>query len=61
MAQSFEQMGNDVRTQGRQGTGRMSELFFNTTTGEFETRAEGSAANDGEIIVTEMTDDGFAL
>lgn len=35
MAQSLEQMGNDVRVQGGQGTGTMSELVFNPATGEF--------------------------
>lgn len=60
MAQSFEQMGNDVRTQGGQGTGTMSELVFNPETGEFETRAQGSSTNGNEVIVTEMTKEGFA-
>ena len=60
MAQSFEQMGNDVRTQGGQGSGTMSELVFNPATGEFETRAAGSETNGNEMIVTEMTREGFA-
>lgn len=61
MAQSLEQMGNDVRTQGGQGTGTMSELVFNPLTGEFETVAQGSAPHDGQMIVTPMTEEGFAL
>lgn len=61
MAQNLEQMGNDVRTQGGQGTGKMSELVFNPDTGEFETRAPGANSNSGEIIVTDMTKEGFAF
>ena len=60
MAQSLEQMGNDVRTQGGQGTGTMSELVFNPATGEFETVAQGSATSGSNMIVTEMTKEGFA-
>ena len=60
MAQSFEQMGNDVRTQGGQGTGTMSELVFNPSTGEFETVAQGTITNGEGMIVTEMTKEGFA-
>ena len=60
MAQSFEEMGNDVRTQGGQGTGTMSELVFNPATGEFETRSPGSGTSGDEMIVTEMTKEGFA-
>ena len=61
MAQSLEEMGNDVRTQGGQGTGTMSELVFNPTTGEFETVAQGSAPSGSNMIVTEMTKEGFAF
>ena len=61
MAQSLEEMGNDVRTQGGQGTGTMSELVFNPTTGEFETVAQGSAPSGNNMIVTEMTKEGFAF
>ena len=55
MAQSLEQMGNDARIQSGQGTGTMSELVFNPTTGEFETVAQGSAPSGSNMIVTEMT------
>lgn len=61
MAQSLEQMGNDVRVQGGQGTGTMSELVFNPATGEFETVAQGFAPSDSNMIVTEMTKEGFAF
>ena len=54
-------MGKDVRTQGGQGTGTMSELIFNPVTGEFETRAQGSQASGEEMVVTEMTNEGFAF
>ena len=53
-------MGEDIRVQGGQGTGKMTELVFNPDTGEFETRAEGSIPGPGEMNVTEMTDEGFA-
>ena len=61
MAQSLEQMGNDARIQGGPGTGTMSELVFNPTTGEFETVAQGSAPSGNNMIVTEMTKEGFAF
>lgn len=61
MAQSLEQMGNDVRVQGGQGTGTMSELVFNPATGEFETVAQGFTPSDSNMIVTEMTKEGFAF
>ena len=61
MAQSLEQMGNDARIQGGQGTGTMSVLVFNHTTGEFETVAKGSAPSGNNMIVTEMTKEGFAF
>jgi len=38
----------------------MTELVFNPQTGEFEQRAQGSATNGGEEIVTQMTEGGFA-
>ncbi len=60
MSQNLEKMGEDIRVQGGQGTGKMTDLFFNTTTGEFETRAQGSASAGDEAIVTEMTEKGFA-
>lgn len=61
MAQSFEKMGEDVRVQGGQGNGTMSELVFNPITGEFETVAPGSAPHGSEMIVTGMTKEGFAF
>ncbi len=60
MAQNLEKMGEDIRVQGGQGTGDMTELVFNPLTGEFETRAPGSSLSSGEMNVTEMTDEGFA-
>lgn len=56
----LEKVANDVRTQGGQGTGTMSELVFNPATGEFETVAQGSATSGSNMIVTEMTKEGFA-
>ena len=58
---SFEKLGKDVRVQGGQGTGTMSELVFNPATGEFETKAKGEDTEGSEIIVTEMTKEGFAI
>lgn len=55
----LEQMGNDVRIQGGQGTSTMSELVFDPTTGEFETIAQGSKTDESNMVVTEMTMDGF--
>ena len=60
MTQDLKKMGEDIRVQGGQGTGKMTELVFNPDTGEFETRAEGSTPRPGEMNVTEMTDEGFA-
>ncbi|MBQ0029801.1 MAG: hypothetical protein KBT32_05125 [Bacteroidales bacterium] len=64
MAKGLNEIGEDVRIQGGQGTGSgtgtMSELVFNPTTGEFETVAQGSTQGDG-MIVTDMTSEGFAL
>lgn len=60
MAQNLEKMGEDIRVQGGQGRGDMTELIFNPVTGEFETRAIGSSLSTGEMNVTDMTDEGFA-
>lgn len=55
----LEQMCNDVRIQGGQGTSTMSELVFDPTTGEFNTIAQGSKTDDSNMVVTEMAMDGF--
>lgn len=60
MPKTLDQIGEDVRVQGGQGSGTMSELVFNPTTGEFETISQGSAPVGDEIIVTDMTKEGFA-
>lgn len=52
----LEKVANDVRTQSGQFQGSMSELVFNPTYGEFETRQIGS---DSSMSVTEMTSEGF--
>lgn len=57
----MSKMGEDIRVQGGQGSGTMTELVFNPLTGEFETRAEGSSVEAGEMNVTEMTKEGFAF
>lgn len=53
----LEKVANDVRTQSGQFRDSMSELVFNPTTGEFETRQIGS---NSSMLVTEMESDGFA-
>lgn len=60
MAQNLEKMGEDIRVQGGQGHGDMTELVFNPITGEFETRAPGSSLSTGEMNITDMTNEGFA-
>jgi len=58
--EEFQQMGEDIRVQGGQESGPMSQLIFNPETGEFLTRPEGEFVFPGEMNVTDMTDDGFA-
>lgn len=53
----LEKVANDVRTLSGQFQGSMSELVFNPTSGEFETRQIGS---NSSMSVTEMTTEGFA-
>lgn len=60
MAQSLEQMGEDIRVQGGQGSGNMTELIYNPVTGEFETVPVGTRTNGDRSNVTDMTKDGFA-
>lgn len=48
-------VGTAVREQGT-----MSELVFNPLTGEFVVKDKGAALSEGEEIVTEMTNNGFA-
>ena len=60
MSNSLERMGEDIRVQGGQGTGRMTDLIFNEETGEWVTKPQGSEISDNETIVTDMTKTGFA-
>lgn len=53
----LEKMANDVRVQSEQFQGSMSELVYNPTSGEFETRQIGS---DSSMPVTELASEGFA-
>lgn len=59
MGQTAEQLGEDVRVQGGQGSGDMTELIFDPVTGEFVTKPEGSSTGRNEMNVTGMTEDGF--
>ena len=56
----LNQLGENVRVQGGQGTGAMTELIYNEATGEFETKRVGSEISGARQNVTEMTHDGFA-
>ena len=55
-------LGNAVREQGglKKTTGNMSELVFDPVSGEFVVKDKGAALNEGEEVVTEMTNNGFA-
>lgn len=61
MGQNLEEMGEDIRVQGGQGSGAMTELIFDSVTGEFVTKPKGSSAGAGEMNVTDMTKEGFAI
>lgn len=60
MATSQERLGDEVRKQGGQGGSTMSELVFDPTTGEFRTSNPGESTSGDEMVVTEMTKEGFA-
>jgi hypothetical protein len=55
-------LGTAVREQGglKKTTGTMSELVFDPVTGEFVVKDKGAALSEGEEVVTEMTNNGFA-
>lgn len=61
MGQNLEQMGEDIRVQGGQGSGSMTELIFDPVTGEFVTKSQGANVGAGEMNVTDMTKEGFAM
>lgn len=61
MGQNLEQMGEDIRVQGGQGSGSMTELFFDQDSGEFVTKPKGSSVGAGKMNVTGMTEEGFAM
>lgn len=60
MATRQEQLGEEVRKQGGQGGSTMSELVYDEVTGEFRTVSPGETTNNHEMIVTDMTKEGFA-
>lgn len=63
MKQTFEKMGEDVRDEGwkqNQPEGGMTDLVFNPETGEFETKQRSPVDDPDNMIVTEMTREGFA-
>ena len=53
-------MGDDIRVQGGFCSGKMKELVFNSKTGEFVTKSEGSSPSSDEMKVTNMTHEGWA-
>lgn len=55
-----EKLGEDIRVQGDPDSGKMTELVYNQSTGEFVTKSEGSTLAPEETNVTEMTREGFA-
>lgn len=53
-------LGEEVRKQGGQGGTTTTELVFDPTTGEFRCAESGETTNDEEMVVTDMTREGFA-
>ena len=56
--QELERFGEQIKRQGENQGGTMTQLVYNPGTGEFEQVARGSA--HGGDVVTEMTEKGFA-
>jgi hypothetical protein len=56
--QEFERFGEQIKRQGENQGGTMTQLVYNPDTGEFEQVAKG-AAHVGDVV-TEMTEKGFA-
>ena len=60
MAQDLSKMGEDIRVQGGQGSGDMTELVFDPVSGTFVTKKQGASTGRNEMNVTDMTREGFA-
>lgn len=60
--QNSKDFGKTVREQSglEPSSGKMKDLVFDPDSGEFVAKEKGAALNDGETIVTKMTNDGFA-
>ena len=56
--QEFERFGEQIKKQGENQGGTMTQLVYNPETGEFEQVAKGSA-HVGDVV-TDMTEKGFA-
>jgi hypothetical protein len=56
--QELERFGEQIKRQGENQGGTMTQLVYNPDTGEFEQVAKGSA-HVGDVV-TEMTEKGFA-
>ena len=54
----FERFGEQIKRQGENQGGTMTQLVYNPDTGEFEQVAKGSA-HVGDVV-TEMREKGFA-
>lgn len=57
---NLEKMGEDIRVQGGLSSGKKTKLVFNPTKGEFEALSEDATLENGELNVTDMTNQGFA-
>ncbi|MBP5513380.1 MAG: hypothetical protein J6Y04_01175 [Bacteroidaceae bacterium] len=56
--QELERFGQQIKRQGENQGGTMTQLVYNPVTGEFEQVAKGQA-HEGDVV-TEMTEKGFA-
>lgn len=55
-----KELGKNVRIQGGQATGKMTDLVYDPITGTFKTCPVGNTPATSDMIVTEMTKEGFA-
>lgn len=60
MGQDLRKMGEDIRVQGGQGSGEMTELVYDPASGEFVTQKKGARVDGDDMVVTDMTEEGFA-
>lgn len=60
--QNQKKLGKAVREQGglTPSNGKMTDLVFDPVTGDFVVKDKDAELNEGEMVVTEMTNNGFA-